>query len=102
MILIAERLAVLGSPMRIRLLDVLDMAGEMTVQALAERVDAPQQTVSDHLVRLHSAGVVSRRQEGRSVYYALADGHVVWVYAAALASLESTLRAASEHDSENP
>jgi ArsR family transcriptional regulator len=92
--LLAERLLILGSSKRIRLLDILDISGELTVQALAARVEAPQQTVSDHLTRLHSAGVLSRRQHGRSVFYSIADPEVMHVYAVALASLENTLCAA--------
>ncbi len=71
--LIASRLRVLGQPMRIRLIDHLDLHGETTVQALADEFGATQQNMSKHLGVLRHAGILTRRREGRVVWYALAD-----------------------------
>ena len=71
--LIAQRLRVLGQPVRVRIVDVLEDAGEMTVQVLADEIDATQQNVSQHLGVLLHAGVVTRRQHGRTVGYRIAD-----------------------------
>lgn len=38
--------------------------------------DATQQNVSKHLGLLHQAGIVTRRKEGTSVRYAIADASV--------------------------
>jgi DNA-binding transcriptional ArsR family regulator len=70
--LIAERLRVIGEPMRIRLLDHL-RAGEATVQSLIESTGASQQNVSKHLGVLLRAGIVGRRKEGTFVYYRIVD-----------------------------
>ena len=73
--LIAARFRVIGEPMRIRLLDAL-RDGELSVQELADAVDASQQNVSKHLGVLHGAGIVSRRRDGNRALYGIADDSV--------------------------
>lgn len=70
--LVAERFRTLGEPMRLRLLDTLRQ-GERSVGELVERMGAGQANVSKHLQILHAAGFVSRRREGTTVLYDLAD-----------------------------
>jgi ArsR family transcriptional regulator len=70
--LVAERFRVLADPMRLRLLHAL-VEGEMSVTELRDAVETSQPNVSKHLKILQDAGFVARRQEGNTVYYALAD-----------------------------
>lgn len=70
--LIAQRFRVIGDPLRIRALDLL-RDGELSVGELTERLGATQQNVSKHLGVLLQAGIVSRRKEGTSALYAIAD-----------------------------
>ena len=70
--MIAARFRVIGDPTRIRILDLL-RDGELTVSQITERLETSQQNVSKHLGILHAAGIVSRRKEGTSSYYAVAD-----------------------------
>ncbi len=70
--LIARRFRMLGEPFRLRLLQVLE-PGERTVGDLVIALDGNQPNVSKHLQMLHDAGIVSRRREGNSVYYGIAD-----------------------------
>ena len=70
---VAHRLAVLGQSLRIRIVEQLDREGEMCVQALADAVNATQQNVSRHLALLYAHHIVDRRQDGRQVWYRLAD-----------------------------
>ena len=70
--IIAERLRVIGDPNRIRILDQL-REGEISVTELTNRLDTSQQNVSKHLGVLHGAGIVSRRKEGTSSLYMVAD-----------------------------
>jgi DNA-binding transcriptional ArsR family regulator len=69
---IAQRMWLLGQPLRIAILSTL-AEGERSVQALADDLDASQQNVSRHLGLLRDAGLVTRRQQGRNVWYALRD-----------------------------
>lgn len=77
---IAARLRVLGQPLRVRLLDMLETEGELSVGALAERLDENVQNVSQHLSILRTAGVVRRRQHGREALYSLSTPTAVRIY----------------------
>ena len=70
--MIAQRFAVLGEPMRLRLLHALT-GGERHVGALVEASGGTQANVSRHLQTLAQAGIVSRRKQGLQVFYGIAD-----------------------------
>lgn len=70
--LVARRFATLGDPVRLRVLQSLE-SGEMTVSHITARTGASQSNISKHLKVMYDAGLVSRRQEGTSVYYGIAD-----------------------------
>ncbi len=59
---------ILGQPVRVRLVDLLEREGEMAVGALAEALGERVQSVSQHLAVLRSAAVVSGRHRGREVW----------------------------------
>jgi len=69
---VARRFAVLGEPMRLRILQAL-MGGELAVNALVEATGGTQTNVSRHLQTLAAAGLVSRRREGAQIFYSVAD-----------------------------
>jgi len=58
--IIAERLRVLGQPVRVRLVDTLEREVEMSVGALGEELGENLRNVSQHLAILRAAGVVRR------------------------------------------
>ena len=70
--LVARRFRMLGEPYRLRLLHALE-SEERTVGDLVAALDGNQPNVSKHLQMLHEAGLVSRRREGTSIYYGIAD-----------------------------
>lgn len=74
--LIARRFRVIGEPMRIRILERL-REDEASVQELTRALESSQQNVSKHLGVLLEAGIVSRRKQGTSALYALADESVL-------------------------
>ncbi|MFB6107832.1 MAG: winged helix-turn-helix transcriptional regulator [Haloplanus sp.] len=47
--------------------------GPLTTTDLAERIDKSRSTISWHLSRLHDAGFVEKRRDGRRVEYGLVD-----------------------------
>ncbi|MET8048539.1 metalloregulator ArsR/SmtB family transcription factor [Streptosporangium sp. NPDC005286] len=65
----------LASPVRLRLLDVLDQ-GECTVEQLSEEADIPLKNTSAQLQQLRAAHLVTSRKAGTRVYYRLADERV--------------------------
>ncbi len=62
----------LASPVRLRLLDVLDQE-ERTVEQLSEAAGIPLKNTSAQLQQLRTAHLVTSRKEGQRVYYRVAD-----------------------------
>jgi ArsR family transcriptional regulator len=79
---VAALFAVLGDPTRIRVLTAL-AAGELCVCDLAAATGVNRSTVSHQLRVLRDNRLVRRRREGKVVYYALDDDHVVQLLAVA-------------------
>jgi DNA-binding transcriptional ArsR family regulator len=90
--LIAARFRVLSEPMRLRILHTLG-DGERTVGELVEELGAGQANVSKHLGLLLDAGVVRRRKEGLSAFYAVADESIFELCELVCSSLEDRLAA---------
>jgi DNA-binding transcriptional ArsR family regulator len=74
--LVAKYFRGLGDPTRLRILELLEEAGELSAGELVERVGLPQATVSTHLGCLRWCGFVATRREQRSVRYRIADDRV--------------------------
>jgi DNA-binding transcriptional ArsR family regulator len=74
--LVAARFRVLAEPLRLRLLERLGQ-GECSVGDLVHYLGTTQPNVSKHLKLLLEAGLVARRQEKNTAYYALADDSVL-------------------------
>jgi DNA-binding transcriptional ArsR family regulator len=88
---VAERLAVLGQVVRLRLVEQL-ADGSATPQELADALGLTQQNVSKHLQILYRSGVVSRRPEGANVIYSLSDESTVRLLDDVVASVAEHLR----------
>lgn len=70
---VAQRLRILGQPVRIRIVERLAAHGETTVQTLADQIAISQQHMSWHLGLLQRVGILTRRPDGRRVWYSLTD-----------------------------
>ncbi len=66
----------LGSEHRLDLLEHLAQA-EQSVELLAQRINIPLASVSQHLQALRKAGLVSARREGRHIFYTIAGDSVL-------------------------
>jgi ArsR family transcriptional regulator len=91
MVRVAERLRILGQPVRLRLIELLTN-GPSTPQELSEALGLSQQNVSKHLLSLHRAGVVSRRPDRANVFYALTDPSAVAILRLSVDAVSSHLR----------
>ncbi len=89
--MVAERLAVLGQVVRLRLIEQL-ADGPSTPQELADVLGLTQQNVSKHLQILYRAGVVTRRPDGANVIYSLEDESTVRVLEDVVESVTERLR----------
>jgi ArsR family transcriptional regulator, cadmium/lead-responsive transcriptional repressor len=74
--LVAKYFRGLGDPSRLRILELLQSEGELTVGAVVQRLGLPQPQVSNHLACLRWCGFVQARREGRRVFYRVADRRV--------------------------
>src|SRR5881398_3740409 len=74
--LVAKYFRGLGDATRVRILEVLDARGELTVGELVTAVGEPQPKVSNHLACLRWCGFVDARREGRTVFNRIADARV--------------------------
>ena len=69
----------LADPKRLCVLESL-ADGELSVGDLSTRVRCQVPNMSQHLAVLRSAGLVSSRREGSTVFYRLADTRVLEAY----------------------
>jgi DNA-binding transcriptional ArsR family regulator len=69
---LASLLSLMADPVRSRILDALDLVGELCVGDLALVLGATEDAVSYGLRLLRTAGLVQSRKAGRVVYYRLA------------------------------
>ena len=62
-------IGLLGDPTRRRLYEQIARGGEVTVSSLVQQVNVSQPAVSQHLKKLHAAGLIIERRDGRFVRY---------------------------------
>ena len=72
---LADLFKIFGDTTRVKILYAL-FESELCVCALAELLDVSQSAVSHQLRVLKDAELVTRRREGKTIYYSLADEHV--------------------------
>jgi len=73
--LAAEVFRMLADTTRVRLLWAL-LDNELSVNELAELVEKPAPSVSQHLAKLRMARLVRTRREGTQVFYRVENDHV--------------------------
>jgi DNA-binding transcriptional ArsR family regulator len=69
----ARMLKCLGHPLRLRILDLLEREGELTVSEVQEALGLEQAVCSQHLSLMRDKGILARRKDGVHVYYSLGD-----------------------------
>jgi DNA-binding transcriptional ArsR family regulator len=76
---LTEIFRVLGDPTRVRILDALSRT-ELCVGDLAAQLGLTESAVSHQLRLLRSTRIVRTRRDGRLIYYALDDKHVLALF----------------------
>src|SRR5437773_9945059 len=84
---LAETFKVLGNPTRVRILAVLSRT-ELCVQDLARALSLTQSAVSHQLRLLRGSRLVRTRRDGRQIFYALDDDHIVGLFRQGLEHVE--------------
>lgn len=68
----AECLRTLAHPIRLRMVQLM-LHGELTVGQIAEACQIPSHMASEHLRMMQHCGFLSRRQDGRRIYYQVVE-----------------------------
>jgi ArsR family transcriptional regulator len=84
---LSKQFALMADPTRLRLLTALSV-GELCVCDLSAATGVNRSTVSHQLKTLREARLVRRRRDGKIIYYALDDDHVVNLIALAAEHLQ--------------
>ncbi len=63
----------LGHPLRLRIVELLEIHGEETVNRISELTQQPQSTVSLYLNRLKNSGLLKSRRAGNQTFYSIAE-----------------------------
>lgn len=74
----AEKLKALAHPHRLCIVKGL-MENKCNVTKIQECLDLPQSTVSQHLAKLKSAGIIEGRRNGLEICYSVVDNEVMGV-----------------------
>jgi DNA-binding transcriptional ArsR family regulator len=84
---LAETFKVLGDVTRVRILDAISRS-ELCVCDIARLVGISESAVSHQLRLLRGMRLVRPRREGRQMFYALADQHIVRLFEQGLEHVE--------------
>jgi ArsR family transcriptional regulator, zinc-responsive transcriptional repressor len=68
----AECLRTLAHPIRLRMIQLMRQK-ELTVGELAKACEIPSHMASEHLRMMQHCGLLARRQDGRRIYYQIAE-----------------------------
>ena len=85
---IAELFRALSDTSRIKLMATL-ISGETNVGALAEAAGISESAVSHHMRNLRQLRMVRARKDGRQVFYALDDQHIIDLFLRGVAHIQS-------------
>ena len=91
---LADTFSALGDPTRVRILDALSHS-ELCVCDLAAVLRLSQSAVSHQLRLLRGMRLVRPRREGRVVFYALDDQHIMSIFKQTLQHVEEQVAPAS-------
>lgn len=69
----AEMLRILAHPDRLRIIDVLNTAGELPVAAVTDYLGIAQSATSQHLNHMRRIGLLKTERRGKAVWYSVAD-----------------------------
>lgn len=68
---VAGMLRVIAHPVRLNILDLLQLHGRLTVQDIQERLGLEQAIASQHLILMKDKGVLRAEKQGRYRYFSL-------------------------------
>lgn len=69
----AEMLRTLAHPMRLKIVDALNTAGELPVSSITDYLEITQSATSQHLNHMRRIGLIRSERRGKEVWYSIAD-----------------------------
>ena len=84
---LADFFKVFGDPTRLKILYVL-LCSEMCVYDIANLLGMSQSAISHQLRVLKQMDLVKNRREGKTIFYSLADAHIVTILSQGLDHIE--------------
>lgn len=84
---LAEFFKVFGDPTRLKILYILKYS-EMCVLDIAHMLSMTQSAISHQLRVLKQMDLVKNRREGKTIFYSLADSHIVTILSQGLDHIE--------------
>ena len=72
----AELLKILAHPVRLCIVNGLLSKGECNVTYMQSCLGTPQSTISQHIQKLRSAGIIEGRRNGLEIYYRVCNDKV--------------------------
>lgn len=84
---LADFFKVFGDPTRLKILCVLKCS-EMCVQDIATMLSMTQSAISHQLRVLKQMDLVKYRRDGKTIFYSLADSHIVTILSQGLDHIE--------------
>lgn len=84
---LADFFKVFGDITRLKILNVL-LCSEMCVLDIAGAVHMSQSAISHQLRILKQMGLVKNRRDGKTIFYSLADSHIVTILSQGLDHIE--------------
>lgn len=72
----ADMLKILAHPVRLCIVKGLIEKGECNVSHMQVCLDTPQSTISQHLQKLRSVGIIEGRRDGLEIYYKVCNPKV--------------------------
>lgn len=84
---LSEFFKVFADPTRLKILYVL-LCSEMCVYDIAQLLNMTQSAISHQLRVLKQMDLVKNRREGKTIFYALADSHIVTILSQGIDHIE--------------
>jgi ArsR family transcriptional regulator len=73
----ADMLRTLAHPVRLRIVDALNTAGELPVCELTDYLGIAQAATSQHLNHMRRVGLLKTERRGKEVWYSIADARPI-------------------------
>ena len=79
---VAEVLKAISHPVRLEILEVLEITESLTVSQIREQIeiDVEQSLLSHHLIKLKDKGVLQSVKKGKNCYYSICDRQVLKIF----------------------